>query len=101
VSLSRGADAPGRATAYPEGHDPALLFPVDRAPQRALLPLGAGCGSLCFCVLARLSDGRFRAAAIGVLAIRIVRGLCASRIAWTFPASTTRGASTFVHAIVR
>ncbi len=31
----------GRATAYPEGYDPGLLFPVDRAPQRALLQLGA------------------------------------------------------------
>lgn len=31
----------GRATAYPEGYDPGLLFPVERAPQRALLQLGA------------------------------------------------------------
>ena len=30
----------GRATAYPEGHDPGLLFAVDRAPQRALLQVG-------------------------------------------------------------
>jgi hypothetical protein len=39
-------------------------------------------------------------AAVGVLAIRIVSGLCVGS-AWTFPASATRGASTFVHAIIR
>jgi hypothetical protein len=67
--------------------------------------VSAGCArrrSLYLGWLARLlSYGRFRTAAVGVFAIRIVRGLCTSRIAWTFPASTTRGASTFVHAIVR
>jgi hypothetical protein len=41
------------------------------------------------------------AAAVGVLAIRIVRGFGAGLCTWTFPASTTRGASTFVHAIIR
>ena len=32
------ADSPlGRAAKYPERHDPGLLFPIERAPQRALL----------------------------------------------------------------
>jgi 7-cyano-7-deazaguanine reductase len=36
------ADSPlGKAAAYADGHDPALLFPVERAPQRAALGLGA------------------------------------------------------------
>jgi hypothetical protein len=40
------------------------------------------------------------AAAVAVFEIRIVSGLCTSGSAWTFPASTTRGASTFVHAMM-
>jgi len=36
----------------------------------------------------------------GVLEIRVVSALCASRIRWTFPASATWGASTFCHAVV-
>jgi 7-cyano-7-deazaguanine reductase len=31
----------GHATTYPEGYDPGLLFPVERAPQRAELGIGA------------------------------------------------------------
>jgi 7-cyano-7-deazaguanine reductase len=35
------ADSPlGRAAKYPEGHDPGLLFSIEREPQRALLGLG-------------------------------------------------------------
>jgi 7-cyano-7-deazaguanine reductase len=35
------ADSPlGRAAKYPEGHDPGLLFSIEREPQRALLGFG-------------------------------------------------------------
>ena len=37
-SMTGLADSPlGRAAKYPERHDPALLFSIERAPQRALL----------------------------------------------------------------
>lgn len=32
----------GHATAYPDRYDPALLFPVSRAPQREVIGLGPG-----------------------------------------------------------
>jgi hypothetical protein len=49
---------------------------------------------------ALLAHGFLSRTALGVVEIRVVRRLGVGRVAWTFPASATWGASTFVHAVV-